>query len=99
MNKTINPVSLECRDMRHAWSQKNDIVLSERRGIVRIFTRNLVCIRCQTTRSDTYEVVKSQVSLLHTKYKYPEGYHVTGGLSVSTARSLLWSTLIQNGRS
>jgi hypothetical protein len=98
MNKQVDPISLECRDMRHAWSQKNDIVLSEKRGIVRIFTRNLICIRCGTERSDTYEVVRSQVALLHTKYKYPDGYHVNGGLSVSSARSLLWSTLIQNGR-
>jgi len=93
----INPVSLECRDMRHAWFAVKDVILTEKRGVVRIFTRTLRCTRCETERADTYEVVGSRVEMLHTKYKYPDGYQIKGRVSVSTVRSQLWKSLI-NGK-
>lgn len=95
----IDPVSLECRDMRHGWVQVNDVVLTEKRGIVRIFTRRLRCIRCETERVDTYEVLRTRVELLHTKYAYPKGYQVKGRVSVSTVRGMLWQNLLEGGDS
>jgi hypothetical protein len=105
MEQKINSVSLECRDMRHAWMQVKDVVLTEKKGIVRIFTRTLRCLRCETERVDTYEVVSrssnpsvaQRVDLLHTKYKYPDGYQVKGRVNVSTVREMLWHDRLLNG--
>lgn len=61
----------ECRDLRHAW--RND--RGDRQG--RMFTRILVCDRCQTER---HELLNSKGMLAKKPtYKYPATYRVPGG--------------------
>lgn len=90
MRRDIDPVSLPCRDMRHAWMPKGDNVLHETIRGIKTFSRTLECFRCGTTRTDTYEVSRRDVTKVRTGYTYPKGYHVTGGLPVSEARFMLF---------
>lgn len=90
MKQNINPISLLCRDMRHGWNPVGDTVLLEKRGQIRTFSRTLECFRCSTVREDIYEITASGVARVRTAYRYPHGYHVKGGLPVSTVRYLLF---------
>ena len=89
----ISAISLECRDMRHAWRRAGDNALVERSGKTRVFTRTLECPRCETLRIDTYKITASNVERVHSRYAYPKGYHVKGGLKVGDARFLLFKNL------
>jgi hypothetical protein len=89
----ISSVSLECRDMRHAWRRVGDNILVERKGKIRVFTRTLECPRCETLRIDTYRITAQSVERVHSRYAYPKGYHVKGGLKVGDARYLLFKDM------
>jgi hypothetical protein len=88
--REISSISLLCRDMRHAWRPVGDNVLVKKQGKVRTFSRVLECMRCETTRTDVYEITRTSVVRVHTKYGYPRGYHVKGGLPVGEARFMLF---------
>lgn len=86
---------LLCADMRHAWNPVGDNVLVQKHGRIRSFSRQLQCLRCATTRTDVYEVTRTSVNRVTSKYKYPQGYHVKGGLPVGTARLMLFTAGMQ----
>jgi hypothetical protein len=90
-------VGYVCRDIRHAWDHLGDVVLIEQNKQVRHFARTLVCLRCSTRRIDEYKVSSYALGRVRTKYEYPEGYHVPGGISVEEVRIALFKdmTMVQ----
>jgi hypothetical protein len=84
-------VSLECRDMLHAWKGVGDVVLIEQQGQVRHFERKLRCMRCETLRIDEYTISRASLARVRSRYKYPEGYRVPGGLPVAKARWMIFN--------
>lgn len=90
MSKKQTPYEYpDCRDLRHAWVRHNDEVLIETQGQVKLFTRTLVCIRCETTRVDTYRVATRGGHSVHkvgSKYNYAPHYQVKGGFDVDRLR-------------
>lgn len=88
----------DCRDLRHAWVRENDEVLIETQGQVKLFTRSLVCIRCESVRVDTYRVATRGGHALHkigSKYRYAPHYTVRGGFDVEELR---WTLLAAKER-
>lgn len=85
---------LPCRDLRHSWEPAGDNILIEDRGQVKHFTRTLECMRCECQRIDEYKMSRIALVLVRTRYKYPFGYQVKGGLRVADARLMLF----QNAR-
>lgn len=85
---------LVCGDLRHAWEPAGDMVLLERRGVVKVFQRGLECPRCGTLRFDTYQWVGHSVLHVATRYRYPAWYHVDGGLKIDRARDLLFRDMV-----
>ena len=86
---------LACRDLRHAWDWDTDSEVVRLGRHRREFTRHLVCLRCATTRTDTYEIGRNYVAKVHTRYGYPEGYKVPGGISVEAVRLELFTRMIK----
>lgn len=87
---------IDCRDMRHAWVRDTDEVLIEVQGQVRLFTRTLVCVRCESKRIDTYRVATlgrkhHEVVKVGAKYVYAPNYQVKGGFDMSEARWMLFN--------
>lgn len=79
----------DCRDMRHGWVHADDTVLAQTQGEVKLFTRTLVCFRCETKRIDTYRVASRgghAVIKVGVKYDYPRDYQVKGGFDVDRLR-------------
>jgi hypothetical protein len=85
---------LPCRDLRHSWESIGDNVLIEDRGQVKHFTRTLECSRCECRRMDEYKMSRVALVLLRTRYDYPKGYQVKGGLRVSDARLMLFQDAV-----
>jgi hypothetical protein len=79
-------VSGPCRDLRHAWETSTDIILIEEKGQVRHFARTLVCLRCHTERIDEYKISNVALSRVRTRYVYPKGYQIKGGIPVAEVR-------------
>jgi len=78
----------DCRDLRHSWVRQSDEVLYSE-GNAHLFTRTVLCSRCDTTRIDTYRVPPGGRHLLvrvGSRYKYPTGYVVKGGYDVDAMR-------------
>lgn len=70
---------LECRDLGHAWTHDTDGVPVQDHGIV-TFTRQMLCPRCATTRTETLHVFRDgSVMKAHQKYTYPAGYMLVKG--------------------
>ena len=86
-------VSLDCRDMRHGWQRAGDTVLIKQAGQVRHFERKLECFRCGCMRVDEYKITRVALERIRSRYVYPEGYRVPGGLSVADARFKLFSQM------
>jgi hypothetical protein len=86
-------VSITCRDLRHSWERAGDHVLIEQKGQVRHFARTLECVRCECLRIDEYTISGFSLARVRSRYKYPEGYQVPGGLSTEKARFLLFSKM------
>jgi len=84
-------VSITCRDLRHSWERSGDHVLIEQKGQVRHFSRTLECSRCETLRIDEYTMSSFSLARVRSRYKYPEGYQVPGGLPTEKARFILFS--------
>lgn len=82
---------LPCRDLRHSWESVGDNVLIEERGQVRHFSRTLECARCSTQRIDEYRMSRVALARVRSRYSYPQGYQVKGGLKVADARLALFS--------
>ena len=89
----IPSVRILCADMRHAWEPVGDTVLVERQGQVRVFTRTLQCLRCETQRVDTYRIAGHAVFRVMARYRYPEGYRVPGGLKIEDVRWALFGKM------
>lgn len=68
---------LLCRDIRHAWSIEGYF---REGGTVR---RRLHCLRCTTTRVDTWTPTGGRVK---NTYRHPEGYRLGGGIKVQDVR-------------
>lgn len=84
-------ISIECRDLRHAWERHGtDAVLLQQEGQVRHFARHLHCLRCGTLRIDEYRISRIAIVRVRSRYQYPDGYQVNGGLTVAKARFLLF---------
>jgi len=77
--------------MRHGWKRVGDNVLIEQQGQVRHFERRLECFRCSALRIDEYKISRVSLARVRSRYVYPEGYRVPGGLSVAEARFRLFS--------
>ena len=78
---------LVCRDLMHAWQWRTDLVPHRiDRKVVEV-TRVLSCLRCSTTREDTYAV--PSFARVSSRYVYPDGYlvHQGGHIPVSSVRS------------
>ena len=84
-------VSAECRDLRHAWTHDGETVLERSHGKdVRVYSRRLLCSRCGMLRTDVYEANGRSIDKVKTRYQYPEGYKVPGGVSVQEVRWALF---------
>lgn len=79
-------VSGECRDLRHSWERTGDVVLIEQQGQVKHFARTLQCSRCETVRTDEYKISMVSVARVRSRYSYPDGYRVPGGVKVADVR-------------
>lgn len=86
-------ISGPCRDMRHAWFPHGDNILIEESGQVRHFARKLVCARCETLRTDEYKVSRVAVARVRTKYEYPQGYQIKGGVRVADVRFAMFRNI------
>lgn len=94
----VSSVSLECRDMRHAWFAEGDNVIIEEKKRIRHFRRRATCIRCETTKTEEFKVSYRgdrvvAVGLVRRKYDYVQGYQVQGGLKVADARAMRFAGL------
>lgn len=85
----FEPRFLECRDLNHAWSYEGDLITDRDSGGIREFHRQVVCMRCGTTRTDIFHVTDRLVFTDKRRYKYAKGYQVKGGLNKQEARFLL----------
>lgn len=83
-----------CRDLRHAWISVTDAVIIEVRGQVRHFTRTLRCTRCDTCRIDEYAISRRVLGRVRTRYVYPKGYHIDGGLPVDEVRFRMFNKMV-----
>lgn len=79
-----------CRDMRHAWDSRGDVVLIEQNGQIRHFARTLECMRCETARIDEYTISNFSLSRVRSRYRYSQGYHIKGGIPVDEVRFRLF---------
>jgi hypothetical protein len=86
----ITDVSLECRDLGHAWKFVNDATLRKRRGGPSVIERQLRCLRCGMERLDTMRVPSFEVE--SRRYVQPEGYRTRGlgAVSVTAVRMEAW---------
>jgi hypothetical protein len=76
------------RDLRHAWQRQSDEVLYSE-GQQHLFTRTVICMRCETMRVDTYRVPSRGQHLMlrvGSKYRYAKDYQVTGGCDTNAMR-------------
>jgi hypothetical protein len=73
-----DPIHIQCRDLKHAWTFATDIIPQREEGSRKItsITRVLQCIRCGTERHDEYSVPSFE--RLHSHYTYVEGYLLPG---------------------
>jgi hypothetical protein len=81
---------LVCRDLMHAWKFTTDLVPHRiDRKVVEV-TRVLECLRCETTREDTYKVPSFE--RVKSRYVYPDGYlvHQGGHVPVTFVRSEIY---------
>ena len=83
-------VSAECRDLRHAWFQDGDTVLTRRKGQVKTFERTIVCQRCGTSKVEQYRVTKRTVERESVRYTYADGYMLHGAERVTVADVRRW---------
>lgn len=67
---------LTCREVGHAWDPGG---FDDRKGTFGI-ARILSCLRCPTQRHDIYG---ARGALISRQYKYPEGYQMPKGESLS----------------
>ena len=69
---------LLCKDLRHLWQVQQDYTPYEdnKSWMLRV----LVCVRCGTTRTDTFFVDKKtkRVSRGGSTYRYPSGFSMRG---------------------
>lgn len=82
----------DCRDLRHAWQRMTDEVLYDANHAA-LFTRSVMCERCETVRIDTYKVPKSGPHMLvrlGSRYRYAKDYQVKGGYDVDAMRWRLY---------
>lgn len=68
---------LVCRDLMHAWEWVTDLTPNTNKSNqvgrrLKTVTRVLACTRCETQRTDEYEV--PSFTRIRTMYSYPEGY-------------------------
>lgn len=95
----ISSVSLECRDMRHAWYKASDNIVIRDGNLVRHFRRRIACERCEAVREEDFKVSYARnnrvvaVELVRRRYSYPDGYVVKGGLKTNDARAILFQEL------
>lgn len=92
-------LSYECRDLRHAWDHTNDVIGKTRKGDIKSFDRVLTCLRCGVVRIDTFLVGARWIAKQKSRYKYPEDYHIKGGISLPEVRYALFKDLIEHRRS
>lgn len=65
-----------CRDVRHAWSVLNDFHVV---GTAADIQRELVCMRCETVRYETYLRQRNgTLEKTGQSYQYPGGYQIPG---------------------
>ena len=93
MNGRTN--SYECRDLRHAWEHTNDVLGETKGGDLKSFDRHLVCMRCRVERIDTFLVGARWIAKQKSRYKYPEGYHIKGGISLPEVRYALFADMLK----
>jgi len=87
-------VSAMCRDLRHAWQHDTDVI----HPFGSKFERHLICVRCGTVRIDSFAIDHRHATLTRqgSRYRYAPGYHIRGGVPLSTLRYRLLN-LIQKG--
>lgn len=66
---------LECRADGHAWRRTHTGWMVEGRGRSVIYSKRLVCMRCETEKVDRRDW---QFERMHPKIKYPEAYLASG---------------------
>lgn len=93
----FEPKHLTCRDIAHAWEYDGDVVVERDSGGIKVFHRNVICLRCGTTRTDVFHVTERHVVSDKRKYKYAKGYQVKGGLNKQEARYLLLFPRVSKG--
>jgi hypothetical protein len=77
--QTLPDTWIECRDMRHAWTVMNDFHVSAGQGRkVAEIRRELVCLRCETVRRETYHQTRFGLEKVAQSYGYVEGYEMKG---------------------
>ena len=82
-------ISIECRDLRHAWSHDGDADIEFASATEVRFVRVLRCTRCDTVRSDRYLIRRGLVDKLGAHYTYPPGYQIPAEVADSATIRLL----------
>lgn len=67
-----------CRDMRHAWEILNDFHVVATPGGSSDIRRELVCVRCETVRRESFENNLYGLNKTSVAYIYPEKYMIHG---------------------
>ena len=92
-------ISIECRDLRHAWSHDGDADIEFASAVEVRFVRVLRCIRCDTVRSDRYLIRSGHVDKLGASYVYPPGYQIPTGAADPAAIRLFTLARLLPGES
>ena len=68
-----------CRDMRHAWDVLVDFHVTEgTKRVIQEVRRELMCLRCETQRLETYHLGRFGLEKVAQHYRYPEHYQIKG---------------------
>lgn len=91
---------LVCRDLKHAWEVTEDFhEVTDNRDTHAFIGREVSCIRCDTVRSERYQLTKDGLVRSGTSYLYPEGYKLEdlprGIKPVSIVREELWRRVVE----
>jgi hypothetical protein len=95
---------LICRDLKHAWEVSEDYhEVVDQRDTSAFIAREVYCIRCDTVRSERYQLTKDGLVRSRTSYEYVDGYKLAdlprGVKPVSIVREELWRRVVERSQS
>ena len=96
----VSEAFLRCRDLKHAWEVTEDFhEVADNRDTNAYIGREVTCTRCDTVRSERYQLTKDGLVRSATSYLYPENYKLEdlprGVKPVSIVREELWRRVVE----